>query len=85
MANPSAERRGMWGWPRWLLKPFLTVIYFPFWRSVNTVRRAGRAAFGRVNLVTDDELHALTEKLDEHPDGWDHPCMCATCRSYCDG
>lgn len=75
----------MWGWPRWLLKPFLVVIYFPFWRSVNGVRRAATAMRGRVNLVTDDELLRLTADLEEHPDGWDHPCMCATCRSYGDG
>lgn len=84
-APVSAEKRGMWGWPRWLLKPFLYVVYFPFWRSVNGVRRAAIAMRGRVNLVTDEELLRLTEKLDEHPDGWDHPCMCATCRSYGDG
>lgn len=81
----TAEKRGMWGWPRWLLKPFLVVVYFPFWRSVNACRRAARAAWGDVNLVTYDELMQVTEPLDEHPEGWDHPCMCALCRSYGDG
>lgn len=72
------------GWPQWVRVPWLTVVYFPFWRSVNGVRRAARAMRGRVNLVTDEELMRITEPLEEHPEGWDHPCMCATCRSYCD-
>jgi hypothetical protein len=69
------------GWPQWVRLPWLNGIYFPFWRSVNGARRAAIAMRGGVNLVTDDELCALTERLDEHPDGWDHPCMCAECRS----
>lgn len=24
----------------------------------------------------------LTEGLDEHPDWWEHPCFCNSCRSY---
>lgn len=35
--------------------------------------------------VPENELLALTARLDEHPEGWDHPCMCAECRSYADG
>jgi len=35
--------------------------------------------------VPENELLALTARLDEHPEGWEHPCMCATCRSYADG
>jgi hypothetical protein len=64
---------------------WLSVLYFPFWRSVNGIRRAAIAMRGRVNLVTDEELMRITETLDEHPEDWDHPCMCATCRSYADG
>lgn len=64
----------------------LTYFYFPFWRNVNAFRRAYRAAFvSGINLVTTEELWKLTEPLDEHPDGWEHPCMCASCRSYADG
>lgn len=29
-----------------------------------------------------DGFIELTEKLDEHPDNYDGPCMCALCRSY---
>jgi hypothetical protein len=32
------------------------------------------------NIPTDDLLK-ITEKLDEHPEGWEWPCMCAECRS----
>jgi hypothetical protein len=79
----AGERWGRWHWVRVL---GLRCFYFPFWRTVNTVRRAHRAAFDRsVNLVTTDELWKLTEPLDEHPEGWEHACMCATCRSYADG
>lgn len=63
--------------------PYLRLIYFPFWRSVNGVRRGVIAMRGRVNLVTDEELINLTARLDDHPEGWNHPCMCADCRS-CD-
>jgi hypothetical protein len=28
------------------------------------------------------DLLALTAALDEHPEGWDHPCLCAECRSH---
>lgn len=64
---------------------WLRCLYLPFWRSFNALRRAAIAARGRVNLITNEELYALTEPLDEHPDEWHHPCMCATCRSYGDG
>lgn len=37
------------------------------------------------HAVPESELLALTARLDEHPEGWDHPCMCAECRSYADG
>lgn len=77
----AGQRWGRWHWVRVL---GLTCFYFPFWRSVNGVLRAAIAMRGRVNLVTDDELVLITKGLDEHPDGWEHPCMCAVCRSYCD-
>ncbi len=83
--DPSSEKRGIWTWPNWLLKPFLIIVYLPFWRGVNGVLRGFIAMRGAVNLITNDELYAITKNLDEHPDGWDHPCMCATCRSYGDG
>lgn len=76
----SAGQR--WGRWHWLRVAGLRCFYFPFWRSVNAIRRAVIAAGGRVNLVTNDELWRLTEQLDEHPEGWEHPCMCALCRSY---
>jgi len=28
--------------------------------------------------------YAHTWDWEEHPDGWDEPCMCADCRSYAD-
>lgn len=62
---------------------WLRSLYWPFWRSVNALRRGRLAMFGRINLVTDDELLRLTTQLEAHPDGWEHPCMCADCRSYC--
>lgn len=64
---------------------WMNCVRFPFWRSVYAIRRAYIAAFRHINLVTDEELWTITEPLDEHPDGWEHPCMCASCRSYADG
>ncbi len=29
-----------------------------------------------------DQLLGLTELLDEHPDGYDGPCLCRSCREY---
>lgn len=29
-----------------------------------------------------DELLKMTEKLDEHPEGYDGPCFCKLCMSY---
>lgn len=63
---------------------WLRSVYWPFWRSINALRRGVIAMRGKVNLVTDDELFLITKDLDEHPDEWEHPCMCATCRSYGD-
>ncbi len=37
------------------------------------------------HTIPENELLALTARLDEHPEGWEHPCMCAECRSYADG
>lgn len=64
---------------------WLRSLYWPFWRSYFGIKRGWVAMRGRVNLVTDDELMRVTEPLDEHPEDWEHPCMCATCRSYGDG
>jgi hypothetical protein len=35
-------------------------------------------------LIAADEqaFIELTIKIDEHPDGYDGPCLCALCRSY---
>lgn len=78
----AGQRWGRWHWVR---VAGLRGFYFPFWRTISVVRRAYSAAFRHdINLVTNDELWTLTEALDEHPDGWEHPCMCATCRSYAD-
>lgn len=30
----------------------------------------------------EDELLDITQCLDEHPDGYDGPCLCAMCCSY---
>lgn len=81
----TSERRDIWAFPYWLRKPFLNIVYFPFWRTVNAARRAWTAARNQANLVTDDELYALTQELECHPEGWEHPCMCAECRSYAGG
>lgn len=74
----AGQRWGRWHWVRVV---WLRCFYFPFWHSVNAIRRGVVAMRGRANLVTDDELMKLTEQLDEHPEGWNHPCMCADCRS----
>jgi hypothetical protein len=37
-----------------------------------------------MHTVSERQLYALTALLDEHPEWWDGPCMCATCRSYID-
>lgn len=31
-----------------------------------------------------DELLEMTRKLDEHPEGYDGPCLCKLCMSYSD-
>lgn len=36
------------------------------------------------HTLPEADLIALTAGLPEHPEWWDGPCMCATCRSYCD-
>lgn len=35
--------------------------------------------------LAERDLLAITSLLDTHPMWWDHPCMCADCRSYGDG
>jgi hypothetical protein len=79
MIRTAGERWGRWHWVRVI---GLRCFYFPFWRTYYSFRRGFIAARGRVNLVTTDELVELTSRLDEHPEGWNHPCMCADCRSY---
>lgn len=71
--------------PHWLYVLWLRALYFPFWRTVSIFRRAIVANRANINLVTTDELWRITAPLDEHPDDWEHACMCATCRSYGDG
>lgn len=71
------------GWPQWARVPWLRCLYWPFWHTFYRFKRAGIAWRGRVNLVTDDELYALTDVLDEHPEGWEHPCACRECQT-CD-
>lgn len=68
------------GWPQWVRVPWLRCLYFPFWRVVSRTRRAWTAAFTHINLITDDELMELTALVDEHPEGWHHPCMCRECQ-----
>ena len=83
-ANTQLSAGQRWGRWHWIRVVGLRCFYFPFWRSVNGVRRGLIAMRGQVNLVTDEELWQLTRLLGEHPDGWSHPCDCATCRSYGD-
>lgn len=74
----AGERWGRWHWVRVIgLRCFL----FPFWDTLNAVRRMRMALRHDINLVTNEELWTLTEALDEHSDGWEHACMCAECRS----
>ena len=35
--------------------------------------------------LAERDLLALTAVLPEHPEWWEHPCMCAECRRYADG
>lgn len=74
----AGQRWGRWHWMR---VAWLRGISFPFWHTVNAVRRMRMALRYDINLVTNEELWELTTPLDEHPDGWDHACMCAECRS----
>jgi hypothetical protein len=70
------------GWPQWIRVPWLRGLYWPFWRTVNRIRRGWRAATDySVELVTFEELVLITSPLDHHPDGWDHYCACEECRS----
>lgn len=71
--------------PHWLYVAWLRVLYWPFCTARMRIERALRVQRAGFYIVTCDELCALTEGLAEHPDGWDGPCHCATCRSYADG
>lgn len=73
------------GWPQWVRVPWLRAIYFPFCTARMRVLRAWHVQKAGNYIVTLDELLAITERLDEHPDNWDFPCHCADCRSYGDG
>jgi hypothetical protein len=71
------------GCPQWVRLPWLRGIYFPFWTTVNRIRKGWRAATNSgVELLTYDELIEVTTPLDQHPDGWEHACNCAECSSY---
>lgn len=41
-------------------------------------------AVREAGLRDERELVGVTESLDEHPEGYEGPCMCADCRSYAD-
>lgn len=69
----------------WLYVAWLRAVYWPTWAMIVRVQRAWRVQKRDHYIVTGDELIAITEGLDEHPDGWDFPCHCASCRSYADG
>lgn len=70
-------------WLRWKFRVFCSTFTTLFWRTVNAFRRAWRAAVdGQTNLVTFEELMAVTTELVEHPEEWHHPCNCELCRSY---
>ena len=81
----SEKKRFNWllvGWPQWIRVPWLRGIYFPFCdvrARLRLIVKAQRAGF---LIVSCDELLHITEGLDEHPNNWDYPCACATCRSY---
>lgn len=32
--------------------------------------------------IPECDLIALTALLDEHPEWWEHPCLCAECRTH---
>jgi hypothetical protein len=60
--------------------------YWPICRVRFGLRDAWRAYRRKGwTLVQCEELIRLTTPLDEHPDEYDGPCNCATCRSYADG
>ncbi|MGH7743924.1 MAG: hypothetical protein ACREQ5_03775 [Candidatus Dormibacteria bacterium] len=77
-ANSPSELRV----PNWLRVLWLRGLYWPAWDVIVRVRRAAKVQKAGFYIVSCDELLSITEKLDEHPDGWDYPCHCATCRSY---
>lgn len=64
---------------------WLRAIYWPFCDARSRIRRGWLVQRADHYIVTMDELLAVTEGLDEHPESWDFPCHCATCRSYADG
>jgi len=39
-------------------------------------------ALRAAGLRDEAELLEITEILDEHPEGYEGPCICAVCRSY---
>jgi hypothetical protein len=71
--------------PHWLRVFWLRAIFWPFCEVRGRVQRACAVQRRDHYIVTLKELLAVTERLDEHPEGWDFPCHCAECRSYCDG
>lgn len=64
---------------------WLVWLYWPYCAARYKLVAAWRAMHNKNLVVTHDELFALTEGLDEHPESWDGPCCCALCRSYADG
>jgi hypothetical protein len=68
--------------PHWLYVLWLRALYWPLCTARIRVERALRVQRAGFYIVTCDELCKLTEGLEEHPDFWDGPCYCATCRSY---
>lgn len=61
---------------------WLRALYWPLCTARMRVSRALRVQRAGFYIVTCDELLKITEGLDEHPNGWDFPCHCASCRSY---
>jgi hypothetical protein len=52
---------------------------------LNNLKSEYSAAQSRAErLVVERKMLVATQDIDEHPDGWDLPCLCDTCKS-CDG
>ena len=77
----SAEHRTNNRVRHWLWVAWLNLTH-PFYVGRSRIRRAWQVQKRDTYILTAAELIEVTRPLDEHPDEWDYPCLCATCRSY---